>query len=154
MSYEPKKGFLTGSKLLLTFLLQSSRWFMVKRFSAATALSVVVTFLLVSIAHACSGLAPVGVMIEQSSRNAGMANNSPCDRHKDDVCKSVRDSILSIQPSVSKAEVSQPVLPMQLSIESESPTQVGFSPLFPVIERALHPVFKLPLIFSYLVLRI
>src|SRR5258707_6713132 len=112
---------------------------MVRRLSAATALFVVFAFLLVSIAHACSGLGPVGVMIEQSSRNAGMANNSPCNQHKEDVCKSVRDSILSIQPSVSKAEVSQPVLPIQVSIESESPTQVGFSPLFPVIERAFHP---------------
>jgi len=153
MSYEPKKGFLTGSKLLLTFLLQSSRWFMVKRFSAATALSVVVTFLLVSIAHACSGLAPVGVMIEQSSRNAGMANNSPCDRHKDDVCKSVRDSILSIQPSVSKAEISQQRV-LSIALSTEGPTQVVFSPLAPVTESAIHPVFRLPLTLSYRVLRI
>jgi hypothetical protein len=127
---------------------------MVKRFSAAAALFVVFAFLFVSIAHACSGLGPVGVMIEQSSRSAGMANNGPCNQHKEDVCKSVRDSILSIQPSVSKAEVSQPVLPIQLSIESETPTQVGFSPLFPVIERAFHPVFKLSLSLSHLVLRI
>ena len=127
---------------------------MVKRLSAATALFIVFAFLLVPTVHACSGLGPVGVMIEQSSRNAGMANNSPCNQHKEDVCKSVRDSILSIQPSVSKAEVSQPVLPIQLSIESEGPTQVGFAPLFPVIERAFHPVFKLSLSLSYLVLRI
>ena len=128
---------------------------MVKRLSAATALFVVFAFLFVSIAHACSGLNPVGVMIEQSSRNAGMANNGPCNQHKEDVCKSVRDSILSIQPSVSKPDVSQqPVLPIQLSIESDGPTQVGFSPLFPVIERAFHPVFKLSLSLSYLVLRI
>ena len=128
---------------------------MVRRLSAATALFVVFAFLLVSIAHACSGLGPVGVMIEQSSRNAGMANNSPCNQHKEDVCKSVRESVLSIQPSVSKPDFSQqPVLPIQLSIESESQTQVGFSPLFPVIERAFHPVFKLSLSLSYLVLRI
>ena len=82
-----------------------------------------------------------------------MANNGPCNQRKEDVCKSVRDSILSIQPSVSKAEVSQPVLPIQLSIESESPTHV-FSPLAPVTESAIHPVFKLPLTLSYLVLRI
>jgi len=128
---------------------------MVRRLSAATGLFVVFAFLFVSITHACSGLGPVGVMIEQSSRNAGVANNSPCNQHKEDVCKSVRDSILSIQPSVSKAVVSQQsVLPIQLSIESESPTQVTFSPLFPVIERAFHPVFKLSLSLSYLVLRI
>jgi len=127
---------------------------MVRRLPAATALFVVFAFLFVSIAHACSGLGPVGVMIEQSPRNAGVANNSPCNQHKEDVCKSVRDSILLIQPSVSKAEVSQPVLPIQLSIESDGLTQVGCSPLFPVIERAFHPVFKLPLTLSYLVFRI
>ena len=127
---------------------------MVRRLSVATALFVVFAFLFVSIAHACSGLGPVGVMIEQSPRNAGVANNSPCNQHKEDVCKSVRDSILLIQPSVSKAEVSQPVLPIQLSIESDGLTQVGCSPLFPVIERAFHPVFKLPLTLSYLVFRI
>lgn len=129
---------------------------MVKRLSAATALFIVFAFLSVSIAHACSDLGPVGgVMVEQSSRNAGVANNDPCNQHKEDVCKSVRDSILSIQPSVSNADVSQqPVLPIQLSIESEDPTQVGFSSLFPVIERAFHPVFKLSLSLSYLVLRI
>ena len=38
--------------------------------------------------------------------------------------------------------------------ESEDPTQVGFSPLFPVIGRAFHPVFKLSLSLSYLVLRV
>ena len=65
---------------------------MVKRLSATTALLVVFAFLFVSIAHACSGLGPVGVMIEQSSRNAGMADNGPCNQHKEDVCKSVRDS--------------------------------------------------------------
>ena len=84
-----------------------------------------------------------------------MANNSPCNQHKEDVCKSVRDSILSIQPSVSNPDVSQQTgLPIQYSIESEGSTQVGFSPLFPVIERASHPVFKLSLSLSYLVLRI
>jgi hypothetical protein len=128
---------------------------MVRRLSAATALFVVFAFLFVSITHACSGLGPVGVMIEQSSGNAGVANNSPCNQHKEDVCKSVRDSILSIQPSVSKPDVSQqPVLPIQLSIESEGLTHLVFSPLFPAIEQAFHPVFKLRLILSYLVLRI
>jgi hypothetical protein len=128
---------------------------MVKRLSAATALFIVFAFLSVSIAHACSGFGPVGVMIEQSSSNAGVANNGPCNQHKEDVCKSVRDSILSIQPSLSNADVSQqPVLPIQLSIESEDPTQVGFSLLFPVIGRAFHPVFKLSLSLSYLVLRV
>jgi hypothetical protein len=130
---------------------------MVKKLSAATALFVVFAFLLVSTVHACSGLGPIGAIVRQSPMSGGMTGQGPCGQSKqeEDICKSVRDSILSTQPSVYKADVSQqPVLPIQFSIESEGPTQVGFSPLFPAIERAFHPVFKLPLTFSYLVLRI
>jgi hypothetical protein len=128
---------------------------MVKKLSAATALFVVFAFLLVSTVHACSGWGPIGIMVQQSPMNGGMTSQGPCGQSKGDICKSVRDSILSIQPSVSKPDISQqPVLPIQLSIESEGLTQLGFSPLFPAIERAFHPVFKLPLILSYLVLRI
>ena len=128
---------------------------MVRRLSAATALFIVFAFLFVSTAHACSNLDSLGVIIEQSYLNAGMSNNGPCNHHKEDVCESVRDSILSIQPSMSKPDVSQQsVLPIQLSIESEGLTHLGFSPLFPAIDRVFHPVFKLPLILSYLVLRI
>ena len=128
---------------------------MIKRLLAATALFVVFAVLLVSTVHACSGLGSRGVTVQQNAMNGGTTSQYPCGQSKVDICKTVRDSILSIQPSVSKADVSQqPVLAIQPFIESEGLTQGGFSPVFPAIERAFHPVFKLPLRLSYLVLRI
>ncbi len=125
---------------------------LLKTFSAATALVVTLVFLLVSITHACSGLAPMGSRIEQSSMNRDMGN-VPCGEQKTDICKSVRDSILCVKPSVSEAVNPRPTFTsVQLSVES--PTPLVFSPVAPVIETGYHPVFKLPLTLSYLVLRI
>ncbi|TMA84454.1 MAG: hypothetical protein E6J74_34315 [Deltaproteobacteria bacterium] len=125
---------------------------MVKRLSAATALFIVFAFLSVSIAHACSGLALVGAVVQQSPMNMG-GGNPPCSKNKGDICQSVRDSILSVKPSISAAgNPQQTVPPLQISIDN--PIQLVYSPAAPVIESAFHPVFKLPLTLSYLVLRI
>ena len=125
---------------------------MVKRLSAATALFIVFAFLSVSIAHACSGLALVGAVVQQSPMNMG-GGDSPCSKNKGDICQSVRDSILSVKPSISAAgNPQQTVPPLQISIDN--PIQLVYSPVAPVIESAFHPVFKLPLTLSYLVLRI
>ena len=126
---------------------------MVKRLSAATALFIVFAFLSVSIAHACSGLAPMNLAIQQSPMNMGGGNNPPCSKEKADVCQSVRDSILSVKPSILAVDyLQQSVPPLQLSVES--PTLLVSSPVAPIIRVSFHPVFKLPLTLSYLVLRI
>jgi len=126
---------------------------MVKRLSAATALLIVFAFLSVSITHACSGLTPMNLAVQQSPMNMGGSNTPPCSKEKGDICQSVRDSILSVKPSISAAaNPQQTVPPLQLS--AESPTLLVSSPVAPIIGVSFHPVFKLPLIFSYLVLRI
>ena len=126
---------------------------MVKRLSAATALFIVFAFLSVSIAHACSGLAPMNLAIQQSPMNMGGGNNPPCSKEKGDLCQSVRDSILSVKPSISAASnPQQTVPPLQLSIDS--PIQFVSSLVAAIIGVSFHPVFKLPLTVSYLVLRI
>jgi hypothetical protein len=125
---------------------------MVRKLSAAAALFIVFAFLSVSIAHACSGLALVGAAVQQSPMNMG-GGDPPCSKNKGDVCQSVRDSILSVKPSISAAgNPQQTVPPLQISIDN--PIQLVYSPVAPVIESAFHPVFKLPLTLSYLVLRI
>ncbi len=125
---------------------------MVRKLSAAAALFIVFAFLSVSIAHACSGLALVGAAVQQSPMNLG-GGDSPCSKNKGDICQSVRDSILSVKPSISAAgNLQQTVPPLQISIDN--PIQLVYSPIAPVIESAFHPVFKLPLTLSYLVLRI
>jgi len=126
---------------------------MLKKLSAAAASIVAFAFVFVSIAHACSGLTPMNPAVQQSPMNMGDGNNSPCSKEKGDICQSVRDSILSVKPVISTADNPQQTIPwLQLLIES--PIQIVSSPLVPVIESVFHPVFKLPLTLSYLVLRI
>lgn len=126
---------------------------MLKKLSAVSASIVAFAFIFVSITHACSGLAPMKPAVQQSPMNMGGGNNPPCSKEKGDICKSVRDSILSLKPSISAADNIQQTLPLrQLSVES--PTLLVSSTVAPVIEVAFHPVFKLPLFFSYRVLRI
>ena len=126
---------------------------MLKKLSAVTALIVAFAFVTVSIAHACSRLTPMNLAVQQSPMNMGGGNNPPCSKEKRDICQSVRDSILSVKPSISVASnPQQTVPPLQLSIDS--PIQIVSSPVAPIIAVSFHPVFKLPLTVSYLVLRI
>ena len=125
---------------------------MLKKLSAVAALIVAFAFVTVSIAHACSGLNPMNLAVQQSPMNMG-GGNPPCSKEKGDLCQSVRDSILSVKPSISVASnPQQTVPPLQLSIDS--PIQIVSSPVAPIIAVSFHPVFKLPLTVSYLVLRI
>jgi len=126
---------------------------MVKRLSAATALLIVFAFLSVSITHACSGLTPMNLAVQQSPMNMGGSNTPPCSKEKGDICQSVRDSILSVKPSISAASNPQQTLP-PLEFSLESPTLLVSSPAARIIGVSFHPVFKLPLTVSYLVLRI
>lgn len=126
---------------------------MLKKLSAVAASIVALAFVIVSITHACSGLAPMNLAVQQSPMNMGGGNNPPCGKEKGDICKSVRDSILSVKPSISAADnPQQTVLPLQLSVES--PTLHVSSAVAPVVGVAFHPVFKLSLTLSYHVLRI
>lgn len=126
---------------------------MLKILSAVAASIVAFAFIIVSITHACSGLAPMKPAVQQSPMNMGGGNNPPCSKEKGDICQSVRDSILSVKPSISEAaNPRQTVPPLQLSVES--PTRLVSSRVAAVIGVAFHPVFKLPLTLSYLVLRI
>ena len=125
---------------------------MLKKLSAVAALIVAFAFVTVSIAHACSGLTPMNLAVQQSPMNMG-GGNPPCSKGKGDLCQSVRDSILSVKPSISVASnPQQTVPPLQLSIDS--PIQIVSSPVAPIIAVSFHPVFKLSLTVSYLVLRI
>jgi hypothetical protein len=126
---------------------------MLKKLSALAASIVAFAFVIVSIAHACSGLTPMNLAVQQSPMNMGQGNNPPCSKEKGDICQSVRDSILSVRPSISAADNPQQTVPT-LPLSLEGPTRLVSSPVAAVIGVAFHPVFKLPLTVSYLVLRI
>jgi hypothetical protein len=88
--------------------------------------------------------------LQQSPMNMGASDSFPCGKEKPDICKSVRDSMLSVKPSVSGTE--QTVTPVQLLIES--PFLLVSTPVTRVTEARFHPVFKPSLSLSYSVLRI
>ena len=117
-----------------------------------------------SVVYACSklGFAGMATAMHGSSMTAtdGMNEKSvergPCAEHKQDICKSVRDRMLSIQPSPYKAvDVQQPVpLLLPLNLVIDVPKHIDFSLASTTWEIAFHSVFKLPLSLSFSVLRI
>ena len=126
---------------------------MLKKLSGVAASIVAFAFIFVSIAHACPSLGPVNLAVQESFMNNMDGGNPPCSKEKSDPCKSVRDSILSVNPSIS-AVVNPEQSPLTIQLRIERPSLVGSSPITPVAQGAFHPVFKLPLSLSYLVLRI
>ena len=117
-----------------------------------------------SVVYACSKLGSLGMVMAMhgisTATTDGMNEESvergPCSQHKQDICKTVRDRMLSTQASTAKAaDYQQPVpLFLPLNLASDVPKHIDFS--FPSTKWmiAFHSVFKLPLSLSFSVLRI
>jgi len=126
---------------------------MLKKLSIITASIVAFAFVLISIAHACSGVASKKPAVQQSPMNMDAGDSSPCGKERPDICKSVRESMLSVKPAVSGIDSPEKTFsPPPISLVS--PILPGSLPLVLVSKVSFHPVFKLPLSLSYLVLRI
>ena len=126
---------------------------MPKKLSVLAASIVAFAFVFVSITHACSGLTSLKRAMQQSPMNMGASDAAPCGKEKPDICKSVRDSMLSVKPSVSGVD-SPEKMASTSPISFASLILHGAPPVAFVTKVSFHPVFKLPLTFSYLVLRI
>src|SRR5437588_12618150 len=113
-------------------------------------------FLLVtSVVYACSGLSVMQLSSMSVSMDNTPSEESPCNKQKRDVCKFVRNSMLSIQPAYKMAGVQQAILlllPVPLSIGIRADT--AFSSSSSRWQIAFHSVFKIPLSLSSSVLRI
>lgn len=117
-----------------------------------------------SLAYACSKLGSVGMAMAMHGpsmpmgdrTNGGAVERGPCADHKRDICKSVRDRTVSIQPSPSKAEDYQQFAPLLLPLGFviPLPKHIAFRLSSMRWEIAFHSVFKLPLSLSFSVLRI
>jgi hypothetical protein len=122
-----------------------------------------VTLLFNSVVYACSKISMVMAMpgttmamtTTDDMGDAALARD-PCTQHKQDVCKSIRDRLLSIQPSLYKVDPAQQsiviLLPDHLVAKIPSDIAVPFSSL--TWQTAFHSVFKLPLPLSLSVLRL
>jgi hypothetical protein len=116
-----------------------------------------------SVVYACSKLGSVDMAMAMHGRSmattdgmdGGSVERGPCAQHKQDICKSVRDRMLSIQPSPYKsADSQQPIIVfLPLNFIIDIPKHIALSPSIKW-ELAFHSVFKLPLSLSFSVLRI
>ena len=117
-----------------------------------------------SVVYACSKLGSLGMAMAMHGTSTattdGMNEKSvergPCSQHKQDICKTVRDRMLSTQASTPKAADYQEPVPLllPLNLASDVPKHIDFSFAFTRWVIAFHSVFKLPLSLSFSVLRI
>src|ERR687891_2283597 len=129
---------------------------MTVRRSSIIPLLLVFSLLFTSVVYACSGLSVMQTKLMSASMDDGAAERGPCSKHKQDICKSVRERMLSIQPSSYKAiDVQQPlILLLPHNPVINIPKLIAFSSSSVAWEIALHSVFKIPLSLSSSVLRI
>jgi hypothetical protein len=129
---------------------------MTVRRSSIIPLLLVFSLLFTSVVYACSGLSVMQTKLMSTSMDDGAVERGPCSKHRQDICKSVRERMLSIQPSSYKAsDVQQPlILLLPHNPVINIPKLIAFSSASVAWEIALHSVFKIPLSLSSSVLRI
>ena len=117
-----------------------------------------------SVVYACSKLDSLGMTMAMHSgsmatthdMNERSVERGPCAQHRQDICKSVRGRMISLQASLSKAGDYQQAAPLLLpvSLVIDIPKHIA-SPLASTTWAiAFHSVFKLSLPLSFSVLRI
>ncbi len=119
----------------------------------------VISVLFNSIVYACSGFASAGMVLHGSVNNGndmeeGSVERGPCAEHKQDICQSVRDRMLSVQPSLPTADDARTFLVAHLPLVTEILERTVLPPGPLEFKVFYHPVFKLALPLSLLVLRI
>jgi hypothetical protein len=126
----------------------------VKCLSKATATAVILSFVLASIAFACPDPARMRALLFSDAPASEMGEQAPCSGAKEEMCASVRDSLLSIRAAVIRL-----VNPLQNStvfapLKAEAFAAREFFSGSLCASLPFHPVFKLRLPFAYSVLRI
>ncbi|OGQ79826.1 MAG: hypothetical protein A3F90_20520 [Deltaproteobacteria bacterium RIFCSPLOWO2_12_FULL_60_19] len=123
-------------------------------FRFATVAGVVFCFLFAVIAYACSGR-DLAWGAQRLSAHGGMASEEPCADTNLGACQSVRDRILSLQASGAQAATLQHSFTgaHQASVEASVGPDLSYD-TSPPWKSVFHPVFKLQLPLSYLVLRL
>ncbi len=115
---------------------------------------VVSSYLLTSVVYACSGLAFLPMSSMSTAMDHEPMNRGPCNDHRQDICKSVRDQMLSIQASSPLAKVAVHISTILQSAYFDVPLLVNLLPATGPPGVVLHSVFKLSFLFSNQVLRI
>lgn len=126
----------------------------VKRPSNRIAVAVAFYILFVSVVYACSSLYFAQMAFHPSTTSNGKIERGPCSEKKQDICQSIRYSMLSIQSSIPSTQMALYNSQISQKVTAEAPFRLDFSVASSLLTTAFHPIFKLSLPFSYLVLRI
>lgn len=100
----------------------------------------VFSLLFTSVVYACSGQAFMSMSSMSSTMDSTAMQRGPCGEHKQDICKSVRDQMLSIRASSPGANVTLhvstvlhfPHVAIPLFMDSSSTAGPSGSPFYPV----------------------
>ncbi len=127
---------------------------MVPRGSQLISILVAFSLLFTAVVYACSGLRSM----EMGSVSAAMDNSTkepgPCSKHKQDICKSVRDQMLSVPPSSPLADIALHISTILQASHFDDLLLMKLLPATGPPGVVFHPVSKLSYPFSNQVLRI
>jgi hypothetical protein len=128
---------------------------MLMRGSRIIPLLVAFSLLFISVVHACSGqdLLMSTTSVSPSINESGMESD-PCRKPKQDICKSVRDQMLSLKAPSSVTGIELRVLTVLHSAHVDIPPLMNLLSTTGPPGVLFHPVFKSSFPFSNQVLRI
>lgn len=119
-----------------------------------TATAVILAFVLESIAFACPDPARMRAPLFSDAAGSEMGDQEPCSGAKEEMCASVRDSMVSIRAAAfrlaSPLQNAAVFAPIKAEVNVAGEFFVGSLS----VRLPFHPVFKLRLPFAYSVLRI
>ena len=105
---------------------------------------VICSLLFTAIVYACSGLRSVEMRFASAAIDNSAMDRGPCSKHKQDLCKSVRYQMLSLQASSPAAEINRHVSTILQSAHFNLPLMISFLPAAGP-GSVLSPAFKLSL---------
>ena len=115
---------------------------------------VISSLLFTSIVYACSGLNSMPTSFVSAAMDHSAMEPGPCNKHKQDICKSVRYQMLSLKASSSVTDLVLHLSTVLQSMQVEAPLLMNLLSTAGPPGVVFRPVLKLSFPFSNLVLRI
>src|SRR5262249_10323927 len=100
----------------------------VNRLSTLIALVVASSLLSVSVVYACSGHDFMPMSSMSGAMDDTAMERGPCDKHKQDICKSVRYRMLSVRAPLPVAEIALHVSAVLQSVDFHVPLLINLVP--------------------------
>ena len=115
---------------------------------------VISSLLFTSIVYACSGLNSIPMRFMAAAMDHSGMERGPCSKHKQDICKSVRDQMISLKASSSVADIVLHLSTVLQSMQLDAPLLINLLSTAGPPGVVFRPVLKLSCPFSNQVLRI